>query len=182
MNFSYPFCHSCTIWDCTMYNLRCLPFTGIRSYPSKNAVIVSRPLLQSNDKNPKRLFWRISEHLLLIIVNQRFSKENCKDLSVISVTISNSAICAGLWTHFVDWLWFQTLWLLALYVCVCVFNEKTLTAFWVSVGGPPPPPSLLSGQTCFQPASWFWPNFYCFASNLEKFFDAQVSYVREGFK
>ena len=66
------------IWDCTMYILRCLPFPGIRSYPSKNAVIVSRPLLQSNDKNPKRLFWRISEHLLLIIVNQRFSKENCQ--------------------------------------------------------------------------------------------------------
>ena len=35
-----------------MYNLRCLPFTGIRSYPSKNAVIVSRPLLLKNKRAP----------------------------------------------------------------------------------------------------------------------------------
>ena len=55
------------------YNLRCLPITRIRFYPSKNAVTVSRPLLESNDSNPKRLFWRIGEHLLLIIVKQRFS-------------------------------------------------------------------------------------------------------------
>ena len=56
-----------------LYNLRCLPITRIRFYPSKNAVTVSRPLLESNDRNPKRLFWRIGEHLLLIIVKQRFS-------------------------------------------------------------------------------------------------------------